>query len=80
MTFITVYHFCKQHEFGPKTTYMQQYIIQYSDEELRPFIIDPHRQTIIDMEHFLQEPKDKRHHILMFIDAKEDEQHQFHEQ
>jgi hypothetical protein len=53
---------------------------KYSEEELRPFIIYPHRQTIIDLEHFVQELKDKGHHELIFIDANEDEQHQFQEQ
>jgi hypothetical protein len=59
---------------------MQQHTIQYADEELRPFILDPHRQTIIDLDQFVQELKDKGHHILIFIDANEDEQHQFQEQ
>jgi hypothetical protein len=54
ITVITAYRVCKQHESGPKMAYMQQHIIQYADEELRPFNIDPHRQTIIDLEHFVQ--------------------------
>jgi hypothetical protein len=80
MTVMTAYRGCKQHEPGPKTAYMQEHTIQYADEELRPFIIDPHMQTIIDLEHFVQELKDKGHHVLIFIDANKDEQHQFQEQ
>jgi hypothetical protein len=80
MTVITAYHICKQHEPGQKTAYMQQHTIQYADEELISVIIDPHRQTIIDLEHFVQELKDKGHHVLIFIDASEDKQHQFHKQ
>jgi hypothetical protein len=80
MTVITAYHVCKQHEPGPKTAYMQQHTIPYADEDIRPFIIDPHRQTIIDLENFVQEMKDKENHIIIFIDANEDEQHQFQEQ
>jgi hypothetical protein len=80
MTVITVYRVCKQHEPGPKTAYMQHHTIQYVDEELRPFIIDPHRQTIIDMEHFVQELKDKGYHVLILIDYNDYTQHQFQEQ
>jgi hypothetical protein len=80
MTVITAYRVCKQHEPGPKTAYMQEHTIQYADKDLRPFIIDPHRQTVIDLEYFLQKLKDKVHHVLIFIDANEDEQHQFQEQ
>jgi hypothetical protein len=32
------------------------------------------------LEHFVQELKDKGHHVLIFIYANEDEQHQFQEQ
>jgi hypothetical protein len=63
-----------------KTDYMQQHTLQYADEELRPLIIDPHRQTIIDLEHCVQELKDKGHHVLIFIDANKDEKHQLQEQ
>jgi hypothetical protein len=80
MTVITDFRVCKQHEPGPKTAYMQQHTIQYTDEELRPFIIDPHRQTNINLEYFVQELNDKGHHVLIFIYANEDEQHQFQEQ
>jgi hypothetical protein len=59
---------------------MQQHTVQYTEKEVRPFIIDPHRQTITNLEHFLQELKDKVHHVLIFIDANEVEQHQFQEQ
>jgi predicted AAA+ superfamily ATPase len=59
---------------------MQEHKIQYADEELRSFIIDPHKQTIVDLEHFVQELKDKGHHVLIFKDSNEDDQHQFQEQ
>jgi hypothetical protein len=80
MTVITAYRVCKQHKPGQKSAYMQEHTIQYADEELRTFIIDPHRQTIIDLEYFVQELKDKGHHVFIFIDANEDGQHQFQEQ
>jgi hypothetical protein len=54
MTVITAYRVCKQRKPGPKTAYMQQHTLQYADEELISLIIDPHRQTIIDLEHFVQ--------------------------
>jgi hypothetical protein len=77
MTVITAYRVCKQHEPGPKKTYMQEHTIQYADKEPITFIIDPHMQTIIDLEHFVHTLKYKGHHVLIFIDANEDEQHQF---
>jgi hypothetical protein len=80
LTVITSYRVCKQHEPGQKMAYMQHHTIQYADEELRTLIIDPHMQKIIDLEHFVQELKDKGHHVLIFIDYNEDEQHHFHKQ
>jgi hypothetical protein len=59
MTMITAFRVCKQHEPGPKTAYMQHHTIQYADEELIPVIIDPHRQTIIDLENVVQDLKEK---------------------
>jgi hypothetical protein len=76
-TVITAYRVCKQHKPCPKTAYMQEHTIQYADEELRPFIIDPHRQKSINLEHFVQELKEKGHHLLIFIHANESEQHNF---
>jgi hypothetical protein len=78
MTVITAYRVWKQHEPRQKTAYMQQHTLQYADEELIPFITDTHRQKIIDLEQFLQELKDKGHLVLIFIDANEGDQHQFH--
>jgi hypothetical protein len=59
MNVFTVYCVCKQHEPGIKTAFMQQHTIKYADDEPRLLIIDPHRQTIINLEHFVQELKDK---------------------
>jgi hypothetical protein len=42
---VTAYRVCKQTDLGNKTAYMQQCTVQYEDEDLRPFFLDPHRQT-----------------------------------
>jgi hypothetical protein len=34
---------------GSKTASHQQETIQYADEELRPFLVYPHKQTLIDL-------------------------------
>jgi hypothetical protein len=57
--------------------YMQQYTVQYEDEELKIFLLDPHRQTMIDLEYFIQELRDKGHHVMTSIEANEDGFHQF---
>jgi hypothetical protein len=65
---------------GNTTASAQQYKIQYEDEELRPFLLSPHRQTLIDLEYSVKDLKDSNHEVLIFMDAKENETHQFQAQ
>jgi hypothetical protein len=41
----------------------------YKDEELRPFLVDPHKQTLIDFQYFVEELKENGHEVLMLMDA-----------
>jgi hypothetical protein len=65
---------------GNTTASTQQYKIQHEDEELRPFLLSPHRQTLTDMEYFVKDLKDANHEVLIFMDANENETHRFQAQ
>jgi hypothetical protein len=58
----------------------QQYKIQYEGKELRPFLLNIHRQTIIDLEYFVKDLKDTNHEVMILLDANENETHQFQAQ
>jgi hypothetical protein len=51
ITLISAYRVCKQTNPGDLTASKQQHGIMYEDEELRPYIVDPHKQTIIDLQY-----------------------------
>jgi hypothetical protein len=69
---VTIYRVCNQTDPVSKTAYMQHYTVQYENEELQPFFLDPHRQTMIDLEYCIQKLRDKGHRMMTFIDANED--------
>jgi hypothetical protein len=54
---------------GDITAWRQQYQIQYSDESARVGSIDPHRQTMVDLEYFIRELRDGGHEVVVFLDA-----------
>jgi hypothetical protein len=80
LTLVAAYHVCDQTNPGNTTASAQQYKIKYEDEELRPFLLSPHRQTLIDLEYFAKDLKDANHKVLIFMDTKENETHQFQAQ
>jgi hypothetical protein len=41
----------------------------YEDEELRPYIVDPHKQTLIDLQYHMKKLKTDGHEVLIFMDA-----------
>jgi hypothetical protein len=45
----------------------------YADEELRPFMMTPHHQTMIDIQYFVQDLQDKGHEIIVMIDPNQSE-------
>jgi hypothetical protein len=51
MTIISAYRVCKQTNPGDLTASKQKHGIMYEDEELRPYIVDPHKQTLFDLQY-----------------------------
>jgi hypothetical protein len=45
----------------------------YADEELRPFMMNPDHQTMIDIQYVVQDLQDKGHEIIVMIDANQSE-------
>jgi hypothetical protein len=54
ITVINTYRVCSQREPGDTTSSKQQQCVHYADEELIPYVLDPHNQTLIDMQYFFQ--------------------------
>jgi hypothetical protein len=50
ITLISAYMVCKQTNPVDITASKQQHGIVYEDEELRTYIVDPHKQTLIDLQ------------------------------
>jgi hypothetical protein len=46
----------------------------YEDEELRPYIVDPHKQTLIDLQYYMEKLKTDGHAVLIFMDANQAEE------
>jgi DNA-directed RNA polymerase len=47
---------------------------------LRPFLLSPYWKTLIDMEYFVKDLKYSNHEVLIFMDANENDTHQFQAQ
>jgi hypothetical protein len=69
LTYITVYRVCDQTDPGDTTAWKQQYNIQYEDESASIGNIDPHKQTLVDLEYFVNDLRNKEHNVDIFIDA-----------
>jgi hypothetical protein len=80
ITVISAYQVGNQHQPDALTAYQQQYRIQYQDESLRPYILDSHFQTMIDLEYFAKLLRAKGHNIFLFIEANEGFEHRFQPQ
>jgi hypothetical protein len=52
---INAYRVCSQRDPSDTTASRQQQCVQYADEELIPYVLDPHKQTLIDLQYFVQE-------------------------
>jgi hypothetical protein len=74
MTIIYAYRVCKQTNPGDLTESKQQHGIMYEDEELRPYIVDPHKQTLIDLHYHVKKLKTDSHEVLIFMDANQVEE------
>jgi hypothetical protein len=74
ITLIYVYRVCKQTNPGDLTASEQQHGIMYEDEELRPYIVYPHKQTIIDLQYYVEKLKTDVHKVFIFMDANQAEE------
>jgi hypothetical protein len=67
---VTVYRVGHNRNAGDATACQQQYRTQYADGIAR-IEINPHKQTMIDLEYFTEELKTNGFEVVVFIDAKE---------
>jgi hypothetical protein len=74
MTIISAYIVCKQTNPGDLTASQQQLGIMYEDEELRPYLVDPHKQTIIDLQYHIEILKSNGNEVLILMDANQAEE------
>jgi hypothetical protein len=47
---VAAYRVCKHTNPGDLTSSKQQLGIMYEDEEMQPFLVNPHKETIIDLQ------------------------------
>jgi hypothetical protein len=76
---ITVYRVGHNHNAGDATAFQQQYRTQYADETAI-VEINPHKQTMIDLDYFTEELKTDGFEVAVFIDANETLDHRFRSQ
>jgi hypothetical protein len=65
---VTVYRVGHNHNAGDATPFQQQYRAQYADETAR-VEINPHKQTMTDLEYFTEELTTYGFEVAVFIDA-----------
>jgi hypothetical protein len=70
---INAYIVCSQRDPGDTTASEQQQCTQYADDELRPYVLDPHKQPLIDLKYFVQELQQEGDDVILFLDSKQDE-------
>jgi hypothetical protein len=80
ITVINAYRVCSQRDPGDTTASKKQQYIQYTDDKLRPYVLDSHKQTLIDLQYFVQELQQEGHRVILFLDANQDEQQMFRSQ
>jgi hypothetical protein len=62
------------------SAYYQQALMMEEAMEYTPFTIDPHRQTICDLQIFIVSYQQEGYPIFLFMDCKQDDLHVFREQ
>jgi hypothetical protein len=73
LTYITVYRVCDKKDPGDTTARKQQHNLQCEDDTARVGKIDPHKQTLVDLEYFVHELRNKGHDVAIFIDANQND-------
>jgi hypothetical protein len=69
-----------QSDPGDTTASKQQQCIQYADDELWSYVLDPHKQTLINFQYFVQELQQEGEEVILFLDANQDDQHTYRPQ
>jgi hypothetical protein len=67
---VTFYRVGHNHNTGDAMAFQQQYRTQYADETAR-VEINPHKQTMIELEYFTGELKTDGFEVVVFVDANE---------
>jgi hypothetical protein len=80
ITVINAYRVCSQHDPGYTTVSKQQKCIQYAYDELRPYVLDPRKQTLIDVQYFVQELQQEGEEVILFLDTNQDDQQTYRPQ
>jgi hypothetical protein len=73
LTYITVYRVCYQTDPGDTNAWMQKYNIQYEDESAHIININPRKQTLVDLEYFVNDLRHKEQDVAIFIDANQND-------
>jgi hypothetical protein len=73
LTYITVYRVCDQKDPGDIMAWKQKQNIQYEYDTVRVGKIDPHKQTLVDLEYFVDDLRNKGHDVEIFIDANQND-------
>jgi hypothetical protein len=68
MTIVSAYRVCKQTNPGDITASKQQLRIMYEDEELRPYLVNTHKQTLIDLQYHGEKLKADGHEVLILME------------
>jgi hypothetical protein len=76
---IKVYRVGHNYNAGDETAFQQQYRTKNADETAR-IEINPHKQTMIDLEYFTEELKAYDFEVVVFIDANKPIDHRVHAQ
>jgi predicted AAA+ superfamily ATPase len=77
---INAYGVCSQSDPGDTTSSTHQQCIQYADDEMRPYIVDTQKQTLIDVQYFVQELQQEGEEVILFLDANQDDQQTYRPQ
>jgi hypothetical protein len=76
----SAYRVCKQTNPGDLTSSEQQLGIMYEDKELRSYLVDPHKQTLVDLKYFVEKLKATGHAALILMESNQSEEHAYQQQ
>jgi hypothetical protein len=80
VSIVSAYRVCKQTNPGDMRSPKQQLGIMYKDEELRPYLVDPYKQTLIDLQYFVEKLKKIVHEVLILMDVNQSEEQTYQQQ